>query len=65
MVIPGIDPTHQEIRILRAAKGRGYAKLIRADDDENIMLLEKLGPQLQELGLPPDRQIEIICAHTA
>ena len=26
------------------------------------MLLERLGPQLQELGLPPDRQIEIICA---
>jgi streptomycin 6-kinase len=62
MVIPGIDPTRQEIRMLRAAEGKGYAKLIRAYDDENIMLLERLGPQLQELGLPPDRQIEIICA---
>ena len=62
VVIPGIDPAHQEIRTLRAAMGRGYANLIRADDEENIMLLEKLGPQLQELGLPSDRQIEIICA---
>jgi streptomycin 6-kinase len=62
MVIPGIDPAHQELRILRAAKGRGYAKLIRADDGENIMLLEKLGSQLHELGLPSERQIEIICA---
>lgn len=26
------------------------------------MLIERLGSQLQELGLPPDRQIEIICA---
>ena len=62
MVIPGIDPTHQEICILRGAKSRGYAKLIRADDDKNIMLLERLGPPLQELGLPPDGQVEIICA---
>jgi streptomycin 6-kinase len=62
MVIPGIDPAHREIRTLRAAMGRGYANLIRADDDRNIMLIERLGPQLQELGLPPDRQIEIICA---
>ena len=61
MVIPGIDATHQELRILRAANGRGYAKLICADDDQNIMLLERLGSQLHELDLPPDEQIEIIC----
>jgi len=62
IVIPGIDPTRQELRTLRAAMGRGYAKLIRADDTENTMLLERLGAQLHELGLPADRQIEMICA---
>jgi streptomycin 6-kinase len=62
IVIPGIDPTRQELRTLRAAEGRGYAKLIRADDVANTMLLERLGAQLHELGLSADRQIEIICA---
>src|SRR5207248_932190 len=62
IVMPSIDHSHQEIRTLRAAMGRGYTKLIRADDDENVMLLERLGAQLHELGLAEERQIEIICA---
>jgi streptomycin 6-kinase len=62
IVIPGIDPKRQEMRTLRAAHGKGYARLIRADEDGSALLLEKLGPQLHELGLPADRQIEIICA---
>ena len=33
--IPGIDPTRQELRTLRAAGGKGYAKLVRADEVEN------------------------------
>lgn len=59
--IPGIDPNRQEMRTLRAARGKGYAKLIRADEDGSALLLEKLGAQLHELGLPADSQIEIIC----
>jgi streptomycin 6-kinase len=47
--------------MLRAAQGKGYANLIRADEDTNTMLLEKLGAQLHELRLPEERQIEIIC----
>jgi streptomycin 6-kinase len=62
IVIPGFDPTRQELRTLRAAMGRGYAKLIRSDDAANTMLLERLCAQLHELGLSADRQIEIICA---
>jgi streptomycin 6-kinase len=61
IVIPGIDPTRQEMRTLRAAMGRGYAKLIRADEAQNTMLLERLGVQLHELGLSADGQIETIC----
>jgi streptomycin 6-kinase len=59
--ISGIDPNCQEMRTLRAARGKGYARLIRADEDGTALLIEKLGAQLHELGLPADRQIEIIC----
>lgn len=59
---PGIDPTRQELRTLRAAQGRGYAKLLRADEGENTLLIERLGTQLHDLGLPHDRQIGLICA---
>jgi streptomycin 6-kinase len=62
VVIPGIDPTRQELRILRAAHGVGYARLIRGDEVSNSMLLEKLGPQLHELRLAEDQKIKIICA---
>jgi streptomycin 6-kinase len=62
IVIPGIDPMRQELRIVRAARGRGYARLICSDEAGNAMLLEKLGPPLHELHLPEDRQIQIICA---
>jgi streptomycin 6-kinase len=62
MVIPGIDPARQELRILHGARGVGYARLIRSDELSNSMLLEKLGPQLHELNLTEDQQIQTICA---
>ena len=60
--IRGRDPERQELRILAAAEGRGYARLLRADPDENILLLERLGPQLAELGLPKEAELAAICA---
>lgn len=62
LTVAGIDPTRQELRTLRAANGRGYAKLLRADEGQNVMLLEKLGPQLHALELPEARVMEIIAA---
>lgn len=62
IVIPGIDPTRQELRVLRTARGTGYAELICSDEIENSMLLEKLGPQLHEFHFPEDGRIQIICA---
>jgi streptomycin 6-kinase len=62
IVIPGIDPMRQELRILRAARGIGYARLIRDDEIANAILLERLGPQLHELCLPEDERIRVICA---
>jgi|KBSMisStandDraft_5_1062788.scaffolds.fasta_scaffold117552_2 streptomycin 6-kinase len=62
LTITGIDPTRQELRTLKAADGRGYVKLLRADETANVMLLEKLGPQLHALALPEERVMEIISA---
>jgi streptomycin 6-kinase len=61
-VLPGLDPTRQELRTLRAANGKGYAKLIRADETENVLLLEKLGPQLHTIEGDADKRVAIICA---
>ena len=54
-MIPGIDPTRQELRILRAAHGIGYANLICGDETDNAMLLERLGAQLHDCHFPEDR----------
>jgi streptomycin 6-kinase len=62
LTITGIDPTRQELRTLKAADGRGYVKLLRADETANVMLLEKLGPQLHALALPEERVMEAIAA---
>lgn len=62
MVMPGIDPNRQQIRVLRAANGNGYVKLLRADEVENVLLLERLGGQLIQSGLSIDLQIAAICA---
>jgi streptomycin 6-kinase len=62
IVIPGIDPMRQELRILQAARGVGYARLILDDEIANAMLLDRLGPQLHEFRLTEDERIRIICA---
>jgi streptomycin 6-kinase len=62
LAIPGGDPTHKEARVLRAGEGRGYVRLFRHDADRSAMLLERLGPQLAQLGLPYDEQLQAICA---
>jgi streptomycin 6-kinase len=53
---------NDQLRALLAFKGRGYVEVLRHDEPRNAMLLERLGPQLSELGLPISAQIEVICA---
>lgn len=65
MVIPGYDPTRQEMRLLKAADGQGYARLLDASEADNVMLLERLGPQLHSLDYSDERQMECICATLA
>src|SRR5215470_6652173 len=61
IALPAVDPTHGELRTLLAAQGHGYAKVFRHDAARDAMLLERLGRQIEELGLPIDAQLTAIC----
>jgi streptomycin 6-kinase len=60
--IVGLAKGGREARLLQAAAGRGYVRLLRHDAASGAMLLERLGRQLAQQGLPVDEQIAIICA---
>ena len=49
-----------EITALRLAGGVGCVRLLRHDDSRGALLLERLGRQLRELGLPIERRHEIL-----
>jgi len=59
--VPGPTGFEQEVRTLLLANGRGYVKVLRHDAKRRVMLQERLGPQLAQLGLPVRDQIEVIC----
>lgn len=58
---PGSDPADRERRAFQAAAGRGYATLLNHDPASRAMLLERLGPMLDSLGLSLDEQLQAIC----
>jgi streptomycin 6-kinase len=51
----------EELRVLESAQGHGYVRLLAADREREAMLLEALGPPMASLGLPPERQIALLC----
>jgi len=50
----------QEIRALEIAGGVGYAEMLAADEDNDAILLEKLGQKLVDSGKPDAEQLEIV-----
>src|SRR3954466_16080754 len=42
--LPGDPSFGARTRVFDAASGRGYARLLRYDDDRRALLLERLGP---------------------
>ncbi|HEY1446949.1 MAG TPA: hypothetical protein VGF33_00300, partial [Caulobacteraceae bacterium] len=58
---PGHDGFADEVAALRIAAGHGYAELLNYDEPRRAILLECLGPRLDQLGLTVPQQIEIIC----
>ena len=59
---PG-GPVDHEPTVLRLAGGHGLVRLLRDDETHEALLLEALGPPLDQLGLPTSRRHEIMC-HT-
>jgi len=60
--IYGQDPLRAASRVLLAAKGEGYVKVLRHDTATDAMLMERLGPRLESLGLTIDEQVRHICS---
>ncbi|MEQ7009889.1 aminoglycoside phosphotransferase family protein [Actinopolymorpha sp. B17G11] len=61
LAVPEHDVTSQ-VRTIEDAAGRGYVELLAHDVDRHAMLLEALGPSMDQSDLPPERQIETLCA---
>lgn len=61
LTIPGQDPDLGEQRVLLACGPASYPQVYRHDTGRRALLLERLGPQLHDSGLPVDVQIAIIC----
>ena len=57
----GWETLEHEARALQAAQGKGCVRLLAHDRQRHALLLERLGRQLAQLGLPLPRQLEIIC----
>ena len=54
---PGLD---EQVAALRNAEGRGYALLLAHDQDRRALLLEALGPSLQQSGYPVAEQLRLL-----
>jgi streptomycin 6-kinase len=57
---PG-GPVNHEPTVLRLAGGNGLVRLLRDDDAHGALLLEALGPPLDQLGVATTRRHEIMC----
>ena len=60
IALPG-QGFRDQLRTLASAHGRGYVRLLAYDREREAMLLEALGPALDQLALPPERVIETLC----
>ncbi len=60
--LEGHCPFTRELQALLLGDGRGYVKVLRADEGRRAMLQERLGRPLSALGLPVESQIDVITA---
>ena len=58
----GGDSFARTVAVHRLAGGRGCAELLAVDDDVPAMLLERLGPNLHDLGMPIPEVLSTIAA---
>jgi streptomycin 6-kinase len=63
LLIPRTGAAAQnEATVLRLANGEGCARLLNADVSRSALLIERLGPALNTLGIPIAARHEILCA---
>lgn len=55
------DAASAEIEVLRRVDGDGCVRLIRGDATRGALLLERLGPSMNDLGLPIAERHRILC----
>ncbi|HEX7169065.1 MAG TPA: aminoglycoside phosphotransferase family protein [Acidimicrobiales bacterium] len=58
----GADAFRNSVLVHRLAGGRGCAELLQYDEETPAMLLERLGPNLSELGMSVPETLETIAA---
>jgi streptomycin 6-kinase len=51
-----------QAQVLERARGRGYARLLGSALKHHAILLEALGPSLEQLAMPAERQLETLSA---
>jgi streptomycin 6-kinase len=59
--IDGDGAFERSVLAFELAGGRGCARLLGHDGELSALLIERLGRNLDELGLPVERQLKIIC----
>ena len=59
LVLPG-PGLEDQVATLRTAAGRGYALLLAHDQDSRALLLEALGPSLEQSHQPVDVQLRLL-----
>jgi streptomycin 6-kinase len=59
--LPGSSDLATEAQVLALAGGRGYARLLAHDADQNALLLERLGLSLRATVNSVETQIRILC----
>jgi len=63
LLIPRANNTaSNEIKVLTIANGKGCVELLESDEAMGALLMERLGPTLNDLGLPIGERHEILCA---
>lgn len=61
IAVPDPDLSTLEADVLRAAGGRGYARLYHNNRAERAMVVERLGPPMWQQHWPQDRQLPLYC----
>ncbi|MGK2950298.1 MAG: aminoglycoside phosphotransferase family protein [Acidimicrobiales bacterium] len=65
LMVPRNDAAAHEITVLRLAGGRGCVRLLEDDVGAGVLLLERLGRSLFQIGLPVAQRHEILCSTAA